>query len=310
VTVPPSGPAAESRASLEPPVTPVWLTARGPVALDRPVVVGILNITPDSFSDGGRYSAVGAAVAYTESLLTAGADIIDVGGESTRPGRTETVPADEELRRVLPAIEEILRAHPTLLLSIDTVKAVVARAALDAGVAIVNDVTAFRHDPDMATTVAAARAGVILMHSRGSLLEIASYQHADYGGDVVGRVLDELRQADIAAAAAGIAPAAIVLDPGFGFAKTVEQNLALLHGLAALTALGRPLLVGPSRKRFLGAAGDLPVERRDGATAVACALAYERGARLFRVHDVAATREALAVAHAVTTTTEHHSDER
>jgi dihydropteroate synthase len=276
----------------------VWLTARGPGALDRPVLVGILNVTPDSFTDGGRYGAVDAALAHAESLLADGADIIDVGGESTRPGRSETVPADEELRRVLPAIEAILYAHPTLLLSVDTVKADVARAALDAGAAIVNDVTALRHDAAMAATVAAARAGVVLMHSRGMLLEIASYQHADYGGDVVGRVVDELRQADVAAAAAGIAPAAVVLDPGFGFAKTVEQNFALLRGLAGLGALGRPILVGPSRKRFLGAAGDLPVERRDRVTAVACALAYERGARLFRVHDVAAAREALAVAHA------------
>ncbi len=278
---------------------PAWRTARGTVALDRPVIVGILNVTPDSFSDGGRFTRTEAALAQAESLVAEGARILDVGGESTRPGRAESVPAAEELRRVLPVVEALARRHPDLLVSVDTVKSDVARAALERGAAIVNDVSAFRLDPAMAGVVAASGAGVILMHSRGGLLEIASYEHADYAGDVVGGVLAELGESLSAATAAGIEADAIVLDPGLGFSKTVEQNVELLDQLPALQALGRPLLVGPSRKRFLGAVTGLPVEERDRATAAACALAWERGARLFRVHAVAAAREALALAHAL-----------
>jgi len=276
-----------------------WQTARGPLSLDQPILVGILNVTPDSFSDGGRFAGTGAAHAHAEALLRDGATIIDVGGESTRPDRSADVPVEEELRRVVPVVEALVRAYPTLLVSIDTVKSAVAQAALDAGAAIVNDVSALRLDPAMAATVAAARAGLVLMHSRGSILEIASYLHADYGNDVVGQVLIELRDALASAAHAGIRPEATVIDPGFGFSKTVEQSVLLLDQLAALQALGRPILVGPSRKRFLGSVTGLPVEDRDRATATACALAYERGARLFRVHAVAAAREALALAHAI-----------
>jgi dihydropteroate synthase len=280
---------------------PAWRTARRPIPLDQPIVVGILNVTPDSFSDGGRFTGPEAALAHAESLLQEGAVVIDVGGESTRPGRTEVVSTEEELRRVLPVVERLVRTHPDLLVSIDTVKSAVAKAALDRGAAVVNDVTAFRFDPAMAGVVADAGAGAILMHSRGGLLELASYEHAEYGGDVVGGVLSELRDALGAATAAGVAPDAIVLDPGFGFSKTVEQSVVLFDQLPALQALGRPLLVGPSRKRFLGAVTGLPVESRDQATAAACALAWERGARLFRVHAVAAAREALALAHALDT---------
>jgi dihydropteroate synthase len=183
---------------------------------------------------------------------------------------------------------------------VDTVKAGVARAALEAGAAIVNDVSAFRLDPGMAQVAGSAGAGVVLMHSRGGVLEIASYTYADYAGDVVGAVLEELRAAVAAAAAAGVAGDAVAIDPGFGFSKTAEQNVLLFDQLAALQALGRPMLVGPSRKRFLGAVTGLAVEQRDRATAAACALAWERGARVFRVHDVAAAREALALAAAVT----------
>ncbi len=277
----------------------VWLTARGPVRLDRPVIIGILNVTPDSFSDGGRFTSPDAALHEADRLLEAGASALDIGGESTRPGRVEVVPADLERQRVVPVIEAIAARHPALVLSVDTVKSEVAAAALEAGAAVVNDVGAFRLDPAMANTAARARAGAILMHSRGALLEIASYEHADYGGDVAGVVLSELRAAVAAAIAAGVAPEAIVVDPGFGFSKTVDQNLALLDQLEVLAALGRPVLVGPSRKRFLGVVTGQPVTARDRATAAACALAYERGARLFRVHAVAAAREALAVAHAM-----------
>ncbi len=283
-----------------PPAAPAtWQTARGSVFLDRPVLLGILNVTPDSFSDGGRYTALDAALAHAEELIGAGASILDIGGESTRPGRTEDVPEAEELRRVVPVIQGLVQRYPELVISIDTVKAPVARAAIDAGAAIVNDVSALRLDPAMASTVAAARAGVILMHSRGSILEVASYQHADYSGDVVGGVLAELREALTSAMSAGIGPDATAIDPGLGFSKTAEQNLLLFDQLPAFQSLGRPVLVGPSRKRFLGASTGTPVEGRDRVTATACAMAYERGARLFRIHDVAGAREALALAHAV-----------
>jgi dihydropteroate synthase len=280
---------------------PAWHTARGPVPLDRPTLVGILNVTPDSFSDGGRFTDPDTALAHADALLRDGATIIDVGGESTRPGRSELVSTEEELLRVRPVVEALARAHPDLVISVDTVKAAVATAALEAGAAVVNDVTGLRADPEMAGVVAGRGAGVILMHSRGGLLEIASYQHADYGGDVVAGVLTELRETLAAATAAGIAPDAIVLDPGFGFSKTVEQSVTLFGQLSVLQALGRPLLVGPSRKRFLGEITGRAVGDRDRATAAACALAWERGARLFRVHAVGAAREALAIAQALDT---------
>jgi dihydropteroate synthase len=276
-----------------------WLTARGPIALDGPVLMGILNVTPDSFSDGGRYSRLDAALARAEVLLAEGAGIVDVGGESTRPGRESDVPAGEELARVVPVIDALVRAHSDVPISIDTVKSEVARAALEHGAAIVNDVSACRLDPAMASVAASAGAGVVLMHSRGSILELASYRHAEYPGGVVAEVVAELRAAMAAAVAGGVASERIVLDPGLGFSKTVEQNVELFDQLAALEALGRPVLVGPSRKRFLGALTDAPLDQRDRATAVACALAWERGARIFRVHAVAAAREALALTRAV-----------
>jgi dihydropteroate synthase len=276
-----------------------WQTARGDVLLHRPTLLGILNVTPDSFSDGGRFAAVDEALRHSDTLLADGATILDVGGESTRPDRTEPVAVEEELRRVVPVIEALVRRHPDVMISIDTVKAAVARAAIDAGAAIVNDVTAMRLDPEMPAAVARSKAGVILMHSRGSILEIASYTHAEYAGNVVGGVLSELREGLSRATVAGIALDATVVDPGFGFSKTVEQNILLLDQLESLQALGRPVLVGPSRKRFLGSVTGLPVEDRDRVTATACALAYSRGARLFRVHAVAAARESLALADAI-----------
>jgi dihydropteroate synthase len=276
-----------------------WLTARGAIPLDNPVLMGILNVTPDSFSDGGRYTGPDAALAQAEVLLAEGAAIVDVGGESTRPGREADVPMEEELARVVPVVDALVRAHPELPVSVDTVKSEIARAALEHGAAIVNDVSAFRLDPAMAAVAAAAGAGVALMHSRGSILELASYRHATYPGGVVAEVVAELRAALAGAAAAGVAPERIVLDPGLGFSKTVDQNVELFDQLAALEALGRPVLVGPSRKRFLGALTDAPLDQRDRATAVACALAWERGARIFRVHAVGAAREALALTRAV-----------
>jgi dihydropteroate synthase len=276
-----------------------WRTARGEVPLDRPVLMGILNVTPDSFSDGGRFLTLDEARAHAAQLVEDGARIVDVGGESTRPGRRELVPEPEELRRVIPVIEALTRDLPGVLISIDTVKAPVARAALEAGAAIVNDVTAFRHDPAVASEVARAGAGVVLMHSRGALLAIASYDHADYSGDVVGAVIRELHAAVEQATTHGVAPETIVIDPGLGFSKTPEQNMLVCDRLAALLSLGRPILVGPSRKRFVGTMISLDSSERDRASATVCALAWERGARLFRVHDVAAARDALAVAEAI-----------
>jgi dihydropteroate synthase len=224
---------------------------------------------------------------------------VDVGGESTRPGRSDPVPMAEELRRVVPVVQGLARARPDLLISVDTVKAEVARQSLATGAAIVNDVTGFRLDPEIAKVAAEGKAGVVLMHSRGTILEIASYAHTEYEGGVVAGVLDELRAAVAHATAAGVAQDAIAVDPGFGFSKTVEQNVLLFDQLSALQALGRPILVGPSRKRFIGAITGLPLKDRDRATATACALAWGRGARIFRVHDVRAGREALALAQAV-----------
>ena len=283
---------------LTPELPTVWLTARGPVQLDRPVILGILNLTPDSFSDGGRFLQAAEALAQADLLLADGATLLDLGGESTRPG-SEPVTEAEELARVLPIVSALVRRHPSLLLSVDTVKGVVARAAIDAGAAVVNDVSAFRLDPSAAKAVAATGAGAILMHSRGTVSTMARLDDAEYAPDVVSCVRDELRAALEVALTAGIAPDAVVLDPGFGFAKTAGQNLLLLDQLAALRSLGRPILVGPSRKRFLGSVTGREVGERDVATAAACVLAYERGARLFRVHNVATTRDALAVAHAV-----------
>jgi len=277
----------------------VWRTARGEVALDRPVLVGVLNVTPDSFSDGGRYAAVDDARVHAARLVREGAAIIDVGGESTRPGREALVPEAEELRRVITVIEAVARDLPEALISVDTVKAGVARAALGAGAAIVNDVTALRHDPELAAVVAREGAGLVLMHSRGTLAEIASYSHAEYEGDPVSAVLAELVSAMERATARGVQADAIVVDPGLGFSKTPEQNMLVCDRLAALLSLGRAILVGPSRKRFVGTMTGLDATERDRASATVCALAWERGARLFRVHDVAAAREALAVAQAI-----------
>ncbi|HEX6694610.1 MAG TPA: dihydropteroate synthase [Longimicrobiales bacterium] len=277
---------------------PEWCTARGRLSLDRPVLVGILNVTPDSFSDGGRHDRVEAAVTHAERLLSEGAAIIDIGGESTRPGAHE-VAAGDEAERVIPVIRAVVKNSPDAVISVDTTKADVARRALDAGAAIINDVSAFRLDPALADVVAEHGAGVILMHSRGTVSTMASYTHAQYDS-VMREVCEELGAAAGKANAAGIRNDAIVLDPGLGFSKRTEDSFEVLAHLEALVALGFPVLVGPSRKRFTGdAAGGLPVEDRLEGTVAACCAALERGARLFRVHDVAAVKRGLAVAEAV-----------
>ena len=278
--------------------SPSWQTARGPLSLERPLIVGIVNLTPDSFSDGGSHNTLDAALRHAEALLAAGAAVLDVGGESTRPGAVP-VAAEEELSRVIPVIAALERQFPTAVKSVDTTKASVARAALDAGAAIVNDVSAFRIDPALGSVCAEWGAGVVLMHSRGGGADLASNQHAAYPGGVLNEVIEELAAAVGGARGAGNQSARLVADPGLGFGKTPEQNLELLRGLRALRVLGLPVMVGPSRKRFLGAITGRPTGERDGATAVACAIALAEGASLFRVHDPASTRDALAVAAAI-----------
>jgi dihydropteroate synthase len=257
--------------------------------------MGILNLTPDSFSDGGRLGDLDAVLRRSEQMMEAGAALLDVGGESTRPGAV-SVPVAEELRRVLPAIDAISRRF-ALPISVDTRKAEVARAALDAGASIVNDVSALSFDPGMAEVVAKAQAGVVLMHSRGTPEEMRGFAHYDEGVEV--EVERELRESISLALAAGIEREAVVVDPGIGFAKTGEQSVRLLARLDSLAALGFPLLVGPSRKSFLGDLLGLPSDERVLGTAVACALAYVRGARIFRVHDVTEAVQALRIAHTI-----------
>ena len=259
----------------------------------RPAVMGVLNVTPDSFSDGGDYPTAEAAVARGLQLVSDGADLIDVGGESTRPG-SDPVPAGEELRRVLPVIERLTQAG--VAVSIDTMKADVAEAAIAAGASFVNDVTALRFDPRMAEVVADAGVGLCLMHMRG---EPKTMQEHPHYADVVADVAAHLGEQAGRARAAGVAAERISVDPGIGFGKTTEHNLTLLSHLPALTALGYPVVVGVSRKRFLGELTGEPVAGRVSATVAANVEAFRRGAWMFRVHDVRATRQALVVAEAI-----------
>jgi dihydropteroate synthase len=253
--------------------------------------MGVVNVTPDSFSDGGRWLDPAAAVAHGRALVAEGAAILDVGGESTRPG-AEPVPAGEELRRVVPVLEGLAGAGARL--SVDTSKAAVAAAALDAGAAIVNDVTALRGDAAMAGLVADRGCAVCLMHMLG---EPRTMQDDPRYDDVVADVKAFLEERLAFAVAAGIAEERVWLDPGIGFGKTVEHNLELLRRLGEIAALGRPLVIGTSRKAFLGriAGGREPGERVPGTIATNV-LALERGAAIFRVHDVAPVADALAVA--------------
>jgi dihydropteroate synthase len=271
-----------------------WRTSRRVIPLERSCVVGILNVTPDSFSDGGRHVTLDAALAGARALKAAGADVIDVGGESTRPG-AERPDEAEELRRVVPVVRGVVE-ETGLPVSIDTRRSRVAEAALAAGAEIVNDVSGLAHDERMTEVVRVGGAGVVLMHMRGDPQTMDA--RARYR-DVAAEVATELAACRDRAVGAGIAREAVVLDPGLGFAKLPAHNFVLLDRLGSLTALGHPVMVGPSRKRFLGAVTGRPVDQRDAATAAACVAARFRGARLFRVHDVAAAREALAVADAV-----------
>ena len=279
---------------------PSWTVRDRTVTLERPLVMGIVNVTPDSFSDGGSFFSPAAALAQTARLIIEGADIVDIGGESTRPQSAEPVPLDEELRRVIPIIRAIAREHPDALISVDTVKSDVARAALDAGAHIVNDVSGMRLDDAMAETCMRAGAGVVLMHSRGGVQDMATYAHAQYAGDPLDDVLDELRDRVEYALEQGIARDSIVVDPGIGFSKRSAQSLRLLGCLERLTAWGFPVMVGVSRKRFIGElTGEVEPRQRVFGSVGAAVAAFDRGASIFRVHDVAPTRQALDVAAAI-----------
>jgi dihydropteroate synthase len=259
-----------------------------------PFVMGILNVTPDSFSDGGRYFEPRAAVERALRMAEEGADLLDLGGESTRPG-SAAVPAEEEIRRVVPVLERLGARGFALPISVDTSKAQVAREALRAGAALVNDVRGLS-DPALAEAVAEAGVPVVLMHMRGTPADMQS--RAVYG-DVAAEVAGELRQAMARAAAAGIPAERTILDPGIGFAKTHEHSLELLARLGELRALGRPLLVGPSRKSFIGHVTGAPVEERLPGTLAAVAAAVLAGVEMVRAHDVAEARQAARLAAAI-----------
>jgi dihydropteroate synthase len=266
-----------------------WQTARFRIALAQPRVMGIVNVTPDSFSHGGRHASSRSALAHCEQLLAEGADILDLGGESTRPG-TPPVPLEEELARVLPVLREAVRLGVPV--SVDTYKPEVMRQALDLGADIVNDIRALRSLGAREVVASHPSCGVCLMHMHG---EPQSMQRSPMQGDAVPQVLAFLRGATQPLLAAGIARERIAWDPGIGFGKTVAQNFALLARQPELLAEGHPLLVGWSRKSSLGQVTGLPVQERVAPSVAAALLAVERGARIVRVHDVKETVAALKV---------------
>jgi len=267
-----------------------WQTNRFVIRLDRPQVMGIVNATPDSFFDGGRHAQVSAAMAYCEQLLQEGADILDIGGESTRPGAQQPG-LEEELARVLPVLRHAVRLGVPV--SVDTSRPEVIRAALDLGVDIINDVRALARPDALATVAAHPRCGVCLMHMQG---EPGAMQQAPvYAVDVVAEVTTWLRQRVGQVQDAGVSLDRIAIDPGIGFGKTAEHNWSLLQRQEELLALGRPMLLGWSRKSTLGALTGRPVDQRLAASVVAALASVQRGAQVVRVHDVAATVDALKV---------------
>ena len=272
----------------------VWNSSKRSFPLDRPLIMGILNVTPDSFSDGGRHFSCSAAVEHALRMVNEGADIIDVGGESTRPGAPQ-VPVDEELRRVVPVIGEIVR-QCSAAVSVDTWKSVVAREALAGGAEIINDVSGFSFDGELAGVAAESGAGVVLMHTRGRperMQDDTAYR------DLMGEVVAGLTASVEAARSAGIMSDRIAVDPGIGFGKDTGGNLELLRRLPELCSLGLPVLVGTSRKSFIGRVLGREVEGRLPGTASTVALAVANGARIVRVHDVAAMRDTALMAHAI-----------
>ncbi|BCG46875.1 Dihydropteroate synthase [Citrifermentans bremense] len=275
-------------------VPEVWQLSRRALSLKRPLIMGILNVTPDSFSDGGRFFSLDAAIERAQEMEREGADIIDIGGESTRPN-APAVGVAQELDRVVPVIEALSR-RIQVPISIDTYKAEVARAACAAGAEIVNDVTGLMFDPDMARVAAEADAGVVVMHTRG----MPDTMQADTGyEDLVSEVKRYLEQSVALARQAGVADARIAVDPGIGFGKSVEGNLELIKRLAEFRELGFPVLVGPSRKSFVGAVTGRVGGERIFGTAAAVAMSVAHGASIIRVHDVAAMKDVAVMARAL-----------
>jgi len=270
-----------------------WVVRGGDIRVDRPIVLGVLNLTPDSFSDGGLAANAGAAVARAEAMVRDGADLIDVGGESTRPG-AESVTEEEEWGRIGEAVSILARRGVPV--SVDTTKARVAERAADAGATVLNDVSGLRFEPELADVAARFGMGLILMHMRGTP---ATMQLDTEYSDLVGEVKAGLRASMAVALERGCEAEQLVVDPGIGFGKSREGNLELIARLDRLSVLERPILVGPSRKSFIGKVLDVPVDQRVEGTIAACLSALERGARLFRVHDVLEVRRALDLAWAV-----------
>ena len=264
------------------------------VRCDRPLVMGIVNVTPDSFYDGGHYTLPEQAVAHALELIEQGADLLDIGAESTRPGASP-VSQEDELVRLIPVIAELAR-RVTVPISVDTSKAAVAESALSAGACMVNDVSALRWDPAMASVVARSGAAVVLMHMQGTP---HTMQNAPQYDDVVEEVVSFLSGRIRVAEAAGIPRTHIILDPGIGFGKLLTHNLELINRLSEVTKLNCPVLVGPSRKAFIGQLTDRQVEHREWGTAAAVALAVDRGAAILRVHDVAMMADVVKVAAAM-----------
>lgn len=264
----------------------------------RPALMGVINLTPDSFSDGGRFNRPDLALDEASRQVRDGVDVIDLGAQSTRPGAIE-VGADEELRRLIPCLDAIRSAHPELIISVDTFLAPVAEAALEAGANWINDVSGGRRDPAMLTLLAGSDSPYVLMHSRGDSLTMDAC--TDYGDQgVVSGVLEELRFSTERALQAGLSVEQLIWDPGLGFAKSNEQNLELIRGLERLQQDDVPLLLGPSRKRFIGAVLDQPSpEARIWGTAAVCARSVEAGVHVLRVHDVDPIRQVVTMAAAV-----------
>jgi len=293
------------------------VTFAWPSKSQRPMIFGILNVTPDSFSDGGNFVSTESAIEQAARMISEGADAIDVGGESTRPG-AQPVPQREELKRVLPVIRAIRSRWSDIPISIDTVKAEVAKAALAEGASIVNDVSGMSLDPAMPAVCADAGCSVVLMHSRGTVADMASYEKAVYGSDPVGEVISELEENVQLAQSAGVHPARIAVDPGIGFSKKTGHSLAVLVELPRIVALGYPVLIGASRKRVIAelirytsvpgsiAAGttlapqNISQNDRDMATVGVNVVGLYSGARIFRVHRVRPNRLALDAAWALT----------
>ena len=280
----------------------VWEVGRKKIDLaDRVLIMGILNVTPDSFYDGGRFASIQAAVRHGQELIAAGCDILDIGGESTRPG-SDPIPVKEELARVLPVIKKLapLAKKKGVLISIDTRKPQVAAAAVRGGAAIINDISGGRFDKNILMVAAKTGAGLVLMHIQG---RPKNMQAEPKYGDLMGEIIDQLGESLELAMAAGVKKEKIVIDPGIGisFGKTAEHNLTIIKRLAELRVLGRPILLGPSRKRFIGKIlRDRGPEGRLAGTIASCALAVSNGARILRVHDPAEIKQAARVAAAIT----------